>query len=90
MLKPSVSFSSVAAISLECLHVFDSNYLPCETHRAALLLNPTPYCTLVTYFSLKMGHQLCAKKAEKQTHRNLFPAIANWDISPAARRVQNL
>lgn len=56
MLQPPVSFSLVAAISLECLHVLDSNYLPCETQGA----------TVKSHTSLHIGNILVFKNVQKK------------------------
>lgn len=88
MLKPPVSFSLAAAISLECLHVLDNNYLPCDTHRAAVKSHTLLHIGNILVF--KNGGSTMCKKIQKQIHRNLFLAIANENISLATRRVQNL
>lgn len=88
MPKPPVSLSLAAAISLECLHVLDSNYLPCDTHRAAVKSHTLLHIGNILVF--KNGASTVCKKTQKQTHRNLFLAIANRNSSLATRRVQNL
>lgn len=88
MPKPPVSFSLAAAISLECLHVLDSNYLPCDTHRATVKSHTLLHIGNILAF--KNGASTMCKKIQKQTHRNLPLAIANQNISLATRGVQNL
>mgnify|MGYP001862730182 CR=1 FL=1 len=84
MLKMPVSFYLLAAISLECLHVFDSNYLQYETMKSGLLSN-TAYHTLIAHFYSKMVHELCVKKNSIE-----IPclAILSMEISPTVKKVQ--
>lgn len=91
MLQPPVSFSLVAAISLECLHVLDSNYLPCETQGATVKSHTSLHIgNILVFKNVQKKTKLCAKKIQKPTHRNLFLAIAKWNISLATRRMHNL
>lgn len=90
MPKPPVSFSSLAAISLECLHMLDSNYVPCETHRARFTVKSHTFLHIGNILVFKNSASTMCKKKKKSSTEISCWAIANGDLSPAARRVQNL
>jgi len=79
MPKLSICFSLLAAISLECLHALDSNYLPCDTHRARL--------TVKSHTLLHIGDILVFQNGasdyvgEKKSTEISCLAVANRDIS---------
>lgn len=67
MPKTPVSCSLLAAISLECLHVLDSNYLPYETHRARLTVKSHTLLHIGNILVFKNGAStMCKKKNPTQ------------------------
>lgn len=95
MMKPPISFYFLTAISFECLHVLDSNYLQCETHEVRLAVKSY---TLLYIGNILVFKKWCVnyvlpppprKKKQKKTNTEI-PCLATLKREIPVKRVQNL
>lgn len=89
MLKPPVSLFLLIATSLKCLHMINSNYLPCETQGARLTVKSHTLLHIANILVFKKHVSTMWQKKKKGTE-NPCLAFANWDTSPTVRSLQNL